>query len=67
MQKPCYSFATLALVLFALLTALGAWAAGRIDELLAYLASGVRPLALVVLAWTAAVLGCRLGRAARRT
>ncbi|WP_457632935.1 hypothetical protein [Oceanithermus desulfurans] len=66
MPKRCFLFATIALFLFALLTALGAGATGRIDELLAYLASGVRPLALAALAWTAAVLGCRLGRATRR-
>lgn len=66
MPKRCSLFATLALFLFAALAALVAWTTGRIDELLAYLASGVRPLALAALAWIAAAAGCRLGRATRR-
>ncbi|XOB98578.1 hypothetical protein ACMC9I_00380 [Deinococcota bacterium DY0809b] len=66
MPKRCSHFATLALFLFAVLVVLAALAMGRTDALLAYLGSGVRPLVLAALAWTAAVLGCRFGRASRR-
>jgi len=66
MPKRCSHFATLAPFLFAVLVVLAALAAGRTDALLAYLGSGVRPLVLASLAWTAAVLDCRLGRASRR-
>lgn len=67
MPKRCSLFATFALLLFAAFAVLAALATGRTDALLAYLGSGVRPLALAALAWIAAVLGCRLGRASRRT
>jgi hypothetical protein len=67
MHRYCFVFATLALLVFAALTGLAALATGRTDELAGYLGSGLRPLALAAFAWLAAVLGCRLGRASRRT
>lgn len=67
MPKRCSFFATLALLLFVILAVLAALATGRTDALLAYLGSGVRPLVLASLAWTAAgMMGCYLGRASRR-
>ena len=67
MSKRGSHFAPHAMILFIALAVLAALATGRTDALLAYLGSGVRPLVLASLAWTAAVMmGCYLGRASRR-